>query len=543
MLSFDITDRNIRIVMGSESSGKIRIKAAASLDLDPNIIMNGKVADANYLAMAINKVLKMNRMGEKDALVTISSNLIVFKEISVKKSDKKSEFTRNVYEEVRSSLGTEANYSVSYVIVGDDPADSESNLVLATACPYEIIEGYKKLFENLLQINLRGVIIGCNSISKVILADRKNEQRMPLLTVQVDPNFLSLNIYDNSRLVFSRFASIDRADYGDVDDYVFDATIENIGRLVQYYRTKNPKAIENVIVYGDTSGYDKLAEKMNENDIRTSIITAPAQVHGYENLEFAAYANAIGAIFSRDESREFVNLLKTDTINNAALKSDKFYGNILVMTLLGSMLICGGAWFFVLTDRNKAADAVQEVQAKINSPETIAAQEQYKKLTAQLDKVRIYYNSALNVVDAYKTQPLIETKYFDMIDIAVSRTVYAIPGSAIQRVGTNTPHIASMSVSQGTLTFDVKAYISSSVPASDFAAKLGENLESNTEFFSVEHTGYTLGEETINEVTYRTITVSLSVELSATDGSVSVGADGTLIADSSDTPKTDGGGN
>jgi type IV pilus assembly protein PilM len=542
MLSFDITDRNIRIVMGSESSGKIRIKAAASLDLDPNIIMNGKVADANYLAMAINKVLKMNRMGEKDALVTISSNLIVFKEITVKKSDKKSEFTKNVYEEVRSSMGTEANYSVSYVIVGDDPADSESNLVIATACPYDIIEGYKKLFENLLQINLRGVIIGCNSISKVILADRKNEQRMPLLTVQVDPNFLSMNIYDGSRLVFSRFASIDRADYGDTDDYVFQATIENIGRLVQYYRTKNPKAIENVTVYGDTSGYDKLAEKLSENDVRTSIITAPAQVHGYENLEFAAYANAIGAIFSRDESREFVNLLKTDTVNNAALKSDKFYGNVLLITLLGSMLICGGAWFFVWTDKNKAAEQVQEVKAKIESDTTQAALAQHEKLNIQLEKINAYYTQALNVVDAYNTLPLIETKYFDMIDIAVSRTVYAIPGSAIQKVGTVTPHIATMSMAQGVLTFDVKAYISSSVPASDFAAKLVENLESNTEFYRVVHNGYTLGEESNEDVSYRTITVSLAVELSATDGSVSVGADG-VIADTGNTPKTDGGGN
>ena len=50
MLSFDITDRNIRIIKGVESNGKIRINSAATLNLEEEIIVNGHVKDVPRLA-------------------------------------------------------------------------------------------------------------------------------------------------------------------------------------------------------------------------------------------------------------------------------------------------------------------------------------------------------------------------------------------------------------------------------------------------------------------------------------------------------------
>ena len=54
MLSFDITDRIIRIIKGTESNGKIRISAATTLNLEPDIIVNGHVRDVARLATMIN---------------------------------------------------------------------------------------------------------------------------------------------------------------------------------------------------------------------------------------------------------------------------------------------------------------------------------------------------------------------------------------------------------------------------------------------------------------------------------------------------------
>ena len=52
--------------------------------------------------------------------------------------------------------------------------------------------------------------------------------KMPMLLVQIDPNFVSLNLYENNQLTFSRFASIDPVDYDNSEDYIYEAVTENI---------------------------------------------------------------------------------------------------------------------------------------------------------------------------------------------------------------------------------------------------------------------------------------------------------------------------
>ena len=53
MLSFDITDRNIRIIKGTESNGRIRINSAATLNLEEEIIVNGHVRDVPRLELPV----------------------------------------------------------------------------------------------------------------------------------------------------------------------------------------------------------------------------------------------------------------------------------------------------------------------------------------------------------------------------------------------------------------------------------------------------------------------------------------------------------
>ena len=41
MLSFDITDRHIRIIRGTEAHDKIKVAAASTIDLNEGLIVNG----------------------------------------------------------------------------------------------------------------------------------------------------------------------------------------------------------------------------------------------------------------------------------------------------------------------------------------------------------------------------------------------------------------------------------------------------------------------------------------------------------------------
>ncbi|MCQ2464756.1 MAG: pilus assembly protein PilM, partial [Oscillospiraceae bacterium] len=310
MLSFDITDRNIRIIRGAENKNKIAISSAATLNIDEDIIVNGHVKDVPRLATIMNQKIKQNRMMDKEAIVSISSNMTIFKELTVRRAQKEQEFTKMVKTEMQAKVGIDDTYAISYSIVGASDEGGDMLTVLATACPTEVIDSYKRVF-SMLGISLRSVIIGCNCITKVLLSDEKNRSKMPLLAVQIDGSFISLNIYENNQLSFSRFASIDAADYDNSSDYVYEAVNENIFRMLQFHRSRNAgDPIRNVVLYGDTREYMRISKDLEQMDINTTVITVPKNVKGYQNLDFALYANAIGAMFPRNKATEKINLLE-----------------------------------------------------------------------------------------------------------------------------------------------------------------------------------------------------------------------------------------
>ena len=188
MLSFDITDRNIRVVKGVESNGKIKISSAATLNIEEGLIVNGHVKDVPNVATLINGVLKKNKMPDKEAIISISSNLTIFKEMTVAKA-KGQDLQKTVKLQMQAELNLDDTYSVSYIVVGDAAAPAEGGepayKILATACPYEIVNSYREVFK-LLGISLKSVMVGCNCITKVLLADTKIKSKMPLLAVQID---------------------------------------------------------------------------------------------------------------------------------------------------------------------------------------------------------------------------------------------------------------------------------------------------------------------------------------------------------------------
>jgi len=419
MLSFDITDRNIRVVKGTESNGKIKISSAANLNVEENLIVNGHVKDVPNVATLINAVLKTHKMPDKEAIVSISSNLTIFKEMNVAKV-KTQDLQKVVKQQMQAELNLDDSYSVSYIIVGD-AEDTEGGepayRILATACPYEIVNSYREVFK-LLGISLRSVMIGCNCITKVLLADTKIRSKMPLLAVQIDNNFISLNLYEQGSLSFSRFASIDAADYGYSDDYVFEAVNENIFRMLQFHRSRNTgETIENVIFYGDTHEYVRLTDELEKLDLKTSLINVPPQIHGHENLEFSLYANAIGAMFKRNKDTEKINLLETDlgSIVRSKVKNDNSGNIVLLGALAAALLIVGGTYLgFHLKNKSIEKD-ITEAQDFIDSADTKRKLDHITELEAKRDMALSYETRIQNARAAYDSQPVILGSKFDIL--------------------------------------------------------------------------------------------------------------------------------
>ncbi|MDE5834788.1 MAG: pilus assembly protein PilM [Ruminococcus sp.] len=415
MLSFDITDRNIRVVKGAESNGKIKISAAASIDIDEELIVNGHIKDVPNVATLINGVLKKSKIADKEAIVSISSNLTIFKELDVPKV-KLADMQKTVKQQMLAELGLDDIYSVSYTIVDDGEGDTYK--VLATACPYEIVNSYREMFK-LLNVSLKSVMIGCNCITKVLLADTKIQSKMPLLAVQIDNNFISLNLYEGNQLSFSRFASIDPADYDYSEDYVFEAVNENIFRMLQFHRSRNTgEVIENIIFYGDTHDYVRFTDELEKLDLNTSLINVPPQIHGHENLEFSLYANAIGAMFKRDKEKEKINLLEGDFSSVVRSKGvNEGAGNIFMLVAVAVAAVLIVAVWGVLTVKDKGLQ--DEIQACIDYIEDPNTDKQIKYLTRLegiKEKVDAYNTSMVNAHDAFYSQPVINGNKYDLIE-------------------------------------------------------------------------------------------------------------------------------
>ena len=499
MLSFDITDRNIRIIKGTESNGKIKISAAATLNLDEAVIVNGHVNDINRVAMMINQVLKQNNMPDKEAIVSISSNQTVFKELLITPTAKESEFMKSIRHELQMQINIDDSYSVGYLVVGD-PEETETGermqKVLATACPYDVVDCYKRIF-HMLGLNLRTVMIGCNAITKVLLADVKVKSLMPLLAVQIDSNFISLNLYENNQLSFSRFASIDPDDYDDPDDYVFEAVNENIFRMLQFARSRGGDSIDNVVFYGDITVspnlYNRLVDEMANNDISVSQLNVPPQIHGYQNLEFSVYANAVGAMFKRNKLTEHVNLLETEGSVGAMIKKKNSQSGgtaLLIVGLAVSLAAVLGTWgVFSLMNAKVVADN-KALQAKIDSPETKALRKQYEDLKVLRDKVATYNELVTNSSEAFKSQPVLNSKCFEVID----KSIEDVMGSV---VNSENVVISEFAYENGVVTIPVEIQTADQF-SQKYPAELVKHLYGQNLFTYVEYAGYEVVEAELN---------------------------------------------
>ena len=519
MLSFDITDRNIRIIKGTESSGKIKISAAAELELDEAVIVNGHVNDPNRVAGKINQALKSANIADKEAVISISSNQTVFKELMIPPNPKESEFMKNVRIELKNQINIDDSYSVAYVIVGepeDDEQGGKVQKILATACPQDVVDSYRRIF-NMLNIQLKSVMIGCNAITKVLLADAKTKAKMPLLAVQIDANFISLNLYENNTLSFSRFASIDPEDYDHPNDYIFEAVNENIYRMLQFARIRGSEEIRNVVFYGDVDAqpdlYERLQNEQKANDIEITRLNVPPQIHGYQNLNFSLYANAIGGMFKRDKLTEHINLLETDAANAGIAgkvpQDDHSFNIIAVAGVVFAVAVVGVAFGILAATDASIKSKTAELQATIDSPETAAKLQQYDDLQAMKTTVQNYVENIKSARDAYNTQPVIKEAVYLAVEDALETVME-------QTDSTSESPTYSIAYSDGTLTVPVRIATSE-----EFAQKYPSNLiqylydtygeeaqeEENRLFATVSYDGYSVttsgeGENAVSQVSF-----------------------------------------
>ncbi len=412
MLSIDITDRQIKLVRGVHSGNKIKIQDADMRELTLGMVTNGFISDVPMVASELNDIIKSRDIKEKEAVVSITSSNIVYKELTIAKP-KNMKNTAIIEAMIQSEMNVSTDYNISFSIAGETE-DSEHNKmlkVMAAACPQRLVDGYIRLFQH-IGLTLRAVNISNNSITRLITNTPKLSDRMPILLIQIDKSFLNMNLYEDNRLSFSRYSNIDPADYDDAPDYVTHAVYDNLFRMIQFIRSrKNTRGLQEILFYGEIDSFMEISNAIAQFNISSNMLSMPSNIQASVQFDFSKFANAIGALYQRNKETDHINLLEA-TSAKASKGSDKFLLG-LVGVMAASAAVVGGAIGVVSIIDNSYTNTTKKLEADITALEPTLAIVDAR--TTMLEGFNQYNNTIQSVKNLFNYTPKITGQVFDKL--------------------------------------------------------------------------------------------------------------------------------
>ncbi len=389
MLSIDITDKQVKLVRGTLSGNKIRVLEVETRDLTLGSVSNGYVTDIPMVAGEITDIIATKNIKEKEAIVCINSGSILYKEMTIPKP-KKITNSAAIEAMILNTMGVTKEYNISYSIIGETKDENEAPMLrlLATACPQRMVDGYIRLFTQ-LGLNLKQINISNNCISRLILNTPKLESAMPLMLVQVDNDFVNINLYDGGQVTLSRYTRIDPYDYGNDDDYVNQAVYNEVYKTIQFLsQQKDTRPLKEIMFYGQVRDFIALSNAVSSFNVPAHILSMPNNVVTFCDFDFSEYANAIGAFFKVRKDLDHVNLLDSSAVKekkgaNKFLIGVGFAAILAVAAVGGATVVC-----------NSIADSTQaeadRINAEINSEEMQTKVQLLNAKNTVYDNINLY---------------------------------------------------------------------------------------------------------------------------------------------------------
>ncbi len=445
MLSIDITDKQIRLVRGALNGAKIRVLEVETRSLTAGCVSNGYVTDIPMIAGEITDIIATNNIKDKEAIVCINSGSILYKDLTVPKPKKISN-SAAIESMILTTMGITKEYNISYSVVGEDKDENDQPVlrILATAVPQRMVDGYIRLFTQ-LGIKLQQINVSNNCITRLILNTPKLESSMPLMLVQIDNDFININLYENNQLSLSRYVRVDPYDYNNDDDYLNQAVYDNIFRTLQFTnQRKDSRPLKEIMFYGQVTDFISLSNAVASFNVPAHILNMPNNIVTFCDFDFAEYANAIGAFFKVRKDLDHVNLLDAAAVKEKKHANTFFVGLGIAVILsagavIGAKIVCDN----IATDIKKQADAVY---AEVHS------EDNQKKLD-----LLAYKEGVLNGITQYATSLNEAGRIFDMQPKGISevRTILEETLKGIEEEATLMDDIV---ISKYNVTIQVRCY-------------------------------------------------------------------------------------
>lgn len=414
MLSIDITDRKIKLVRGVHAGNKIRVQDADMRELTLGMVSNGYITDVPMVAAELNDIIKTKGITEKDAIVSITSSSIVYKEMTLPKP-KSIKNTAAIEAMIQANMGVSNEFNISYTIAGEAEDEEKNKLIkiIATACPQRLVDGYVRLFSH-IGLSLKAVNISNNSVTRLIVNIPKMSERMPMLLIQIDQGFLNMNLYEDNQIVFSRYFNIDPSDYDNAPDYVVRAVYDNLFRMIQFIKSrKGSKPLKEIMFYGDTGNFIELSNAISSFNVPVHVLAAPSTVITMTEIDFTQYANAIGAIYRRNKDLEHINLLEATSAKES--KGMNGYLMALAGACVGAVALVGAITIGIAAVDGSIRGQITEVQDQIQAPALQADLKVVNDRETMLSGFQTYIENAGSTSTLFNYMPKVQSYVYDKI--------------------------------------------------------------------------------------------------------------------------------
>lgn len=414
MLSIDITDRKIKLVRGVHAGNKIRVQDADMRELTLGMVSNGYITDVPMVAAELNDIIKTKGITEKDAIVSITSSSIVYKEMTLPKP-KSIKNTAAIEAMIQANMGVSNEFNISYTIAGEAEDEEKNKLIkiIATACPQRLVDGYVRLFSH-IGLSLKAVNISNNSVTRLIVNIPKMAERMPMLLIQIDQGFLNMNLYEDNQIVFSRYFNIDPSDYDNAPDFVVRAVYDNLFRMIQFIKSrKGSKPLKEIMFYGDTGNFIELSNAISSFNVPVHVLAAPSTVITMTEIDFTQYANAIGAIYRRNKDLEHINLLEATSAKES--KGMNGYLMALAGACVGAVALVGAITIGIAAVDGSIRGQITEVQDQIQAPALQADLKVVNDRETMLSGFQTYIENAGSTSTLFNYMPKVQSYVYDKI--------------------------------------------------------------------------------------------------------------------------------
>ncbi|MCM1498139.1 MAG: pilus assembly protein PilM [Clostridium sp.] len=282
VLTVEITNESITVIEVTPSIKKqTNVHNALIFETPEDAYEDGAIKDVDRIASAIREQLDMNGITNKNVIFILSSSKVVNREVlipEVKENKVKGIVDANASEYFPVNI---EDYVVSHSIlehVVDDDKTKQLKLMVVAA-PISMVRGYHEL-GSLIGLNVQSIDYVGNAMLQLIKT--QTSATMTTMVIQLGSESTILNIVKGDTLLLQRTVPYgtnavvtevmdekgvdattamtllqnERLITVDFDDNAatgaFRYLINNIGRVIDYYVTKNPdKPIDDVFLTGD----------------------------------------------------------------------------------------------------------------------------------------------------------------------------------------------------------------------------------------------------------------------------------------------------